>query len=88
MTVIQILDRTDLDATDTPVYLKDADPDGRGGRGSATFTPDLAQAKRFADVGAAIECWKAQSTKVPTRPDGKPNRPLTAYSITFVTVPE
>jgi hypothetical protein len=38
---------------------------------------------RFADLAAAVACWKRQSTVRPLRPDGKPNRPLTAFTITF-----
>ena len=38
---------------------------------------------KFADMSEAFECWKRQSTVCPLRADGKPNRPLTAFSITF-----
>jgi len=30
--------------------------------------------------------WMTQSTSKPLRPDGKPNRPLTAYSVAAVEV--
>jgi hypothetical protein len=63
-------------------YLEWSDPDARDGRGDDRWTDDLAKAKKFATFMDAMECWKAQSTVVPFRPDGKPNRPMTAYSVT------
>jgi hypothetical protein len=63
-------------------YLEWSDPDARDGRGDDRWTTDLAKAKKFATFMDAMECWKAQSTVVPFRPDGKPNRPMTAYSVT------
>lgn len=68
-------------------YLEWSDPNAKFGRGDDRWTPDLAKAKRFPNFRAAMECWKAQSTLVPTRPDGKPNRPMTAYSVTIEYVP-
>jgi len=62
-------------------YLEWSDPDARGGRGDDRWTPDFSKAKKFATFMDAMECWKAQSTVVPFRPDGKPNRPMTAYSV-------
>jgi hypothetical protein len=63
-------------------YLEWSDPDANRGMGEERWTNDLAKAKRFADFTEAMECWRAQSTVRPLRPDGKPNRPLTAYSVT------
>jgi hypothetical protein len=63
-------------------YLEWSDPDARDGMGDDRWTPDLAKAKRFPDFAAAMECWKAQSSIRPFRPDGRPNRPMTAYSVT------
>src|SRR5262245_63041462 len=68
-------------------YLEWSDPDARGGRGDDRWTSDLAKAKRFPSHEAAWMCWKAQSTRRPLRPDGKPNRPMTAYSVTIEEVP-
>src|SRR5262245_38683855 len=64
-------------------YLEWSDPDAKGGLGDDRWTPDLAKAKRFASQEAAWECWRAQGKKIPRRPDGKPNRPMTAYSVTI-----
>lgn len=62
-------------------YLQWSDPDAKDGMGDERWTSDLAKAKRFPSFMAAMQCWKAQSTIQPFRPDGAPNRPLTAYSI-------
>jgi hypothetical protein len=62
-------------------YLEFSDPDAKFGFGDERWTDDLAKAKRFASFREAMECWKAQSSVRPYRPDGKPNRPLTAFSV-------
>lgn len=46
------------------------------------FAHDRAHALRFASHIEAAECWRAVREPEPIRPwDGKPNRPLTAYSV-------
>lgn len=62
-------------------YLEWSDPDAHFGRGDDRWTFDIAKAKRFANFTEAMDCWKAQSTVRPLRPDGRPNRPLTAFSV-------
>jgi hypothetical protein len=62
-------------------YLEWSDPDARNGMGDDGWTPDLNRAQRFATFSDAMECWKAQSSVRPFRPDGRPNRPMTAYSV-------
>ena len=62
-------------------YLEWADPDAKDGFGDDRWTDDVAKAKRFPSLAAALECWKAQSTVRPFRDDGRPNRPMTAYSV-------
>jgi hypothetical protein len=69
-------------------YLLKFDPDAFGGRGLVDWTPDKARAIRFASMEEAAVCWRRQSARVPLRDDGRPNRPLTAYSITFEIVEE
>jgi hypothetical protein len=51
------------------------------GRGSVLFTLKPAAAKSFPGPSEALEFWRTQSKTVPMRPDGKPNRPLTAYTV-------
>lgn len=67
-------------------YLESFDFDGDE-QGYGEFTPDLAKAKRFADVGELMEFWRTQSRTRPKRPDGRPNRPLTALTISALRVP-
>lgn len=47
----------------------------------ASFTPDLAKAKRFADAGEAMAEWNRVRAVEPFRPDGKLNKPLTAITV-------
>lgn len=68
-------------------YLKAADVDAFDGRGSAEFTTNPAEAMTFPDMATAFAYWRRTSTVRPRRPDGKPNRPLTAYTVEFATVP-
>jgi hypothetical protein len=64
-------------------YLASYNPEGRGGEGLATWTPDPAQAMTFATAEAATSCYRAIPYNRPLRPDGKPNRPLTMFSVAF-----
>lgn len=61
-------------------WLESFDVDAHDGRGAATFTRDPSRALRFADHRAALATWKTRSRVRPWRDDGKPNRPLTAYT--------
>jgi hypothetical protein len=72
---------------DDGAWLVDYDPDGNGGTGDWTFTTNRAEARRFPSAAAALECWRQPSTVLPTRPDGKPNRPLTGFTISADRVP-
>lgn len=51
------------------------------GRGKAEFTKQVQQALKFKEAGEALRFWRQQSKTVPLRGDGKPNRPLTAYTM-------
>jgi hypothetical protein len=63
-------------------YVQDYTPDGNDGQGDLVLTARRELAKTYDDPMAAIEDWKATSTTHPVRDDGKPNRPLTAFTIT------
>lgn len=65
----------------TTRYLKSFWPDRRDGHGEIVFTDDPTEARRFESFAAVMECWKSQSKVRPLRPDGRPNRPLTAFTI-------
>jgi len=63
-------------------YLKGFDIEAYYGRGTAWFTTNVSEAYRFKSLGELFNTWKTQSKTTPYRPDGKPNRPLTAFNIT------
>jgi hypothetical protein len=63
-------------------YLAAYDPDDRAG--GWRWSPDLADAMVFADAGAAYSCWTAVCSRQPVRPDGQPNRPLTAFTVAMI----
>jgi hypothetical protein len=62
-------------------YVRDYQPEKHGGHGEATFTRDLERAKVFPDVASAWRFIGQQPRSRPTRPDGKPNRPLMAFTL-------
>ena len=64
-------------------YLASYDPEGDGGNGIAIWTRDPAQAMTFATGEAATDCYRAVPLNRPLRPDGRPNRPLTMFTVAF-----
>lgn len=56
--------------------------------GAVEVTPDPGEAILFKSQSDAFVLWRARSKSVPNRPDGYPNRPLTAYSIQIEMVPD
>lgn len=84
MKVIRIVDiagTQTLGGDPRGLYVVDCDVDAHGGRGEANFTADIGQAKKFEDSEHALIFYRRTSTIMPIRPDGRPNRPLTAYTI-------
>lgn len=63
-------------------YLKAYDPEAHDGRGEAIFTGDPGEALRF-EPGMAFVCWTLIPKSRPLRPDGRPNKPLTAFSVSI-----
>jgi hypothetical protein len=49
-------------------------------------TPNLDEATRYTST-EAFELWRSVDPRNPVRPDGRPNRPFTAFSIS-VSTPE
>ena len=72
-----------LNGADAPKgqYLKSYDPEAHDGQGFAEWTDDPSQAKKFISALDAHALWTTIPKSRPTRPDGRPNRPLTAFSI-------
>jgi hypothetical protein len=54
--------------------------------GMITLTPRLADARRFATASDAMLAWNTVSDRRPLRPDGRPNKPLTALTVTIEPV--
>jgi hypothetical protein len=67
-------------------YVKSYDPNAFDGRGDATFTKDITKALKFPDKSWAMRFAMHQPINRPFRADGKPNRPLTAFTLEFVDV--
>ena len=80
---------TRIQATSTGNWLKAFDPEfanqpGTFPTGHAEFSPNKDEALVFESRSKAFDFWWTQSRTVPRRPDGKANRPLTAFTVEFV----
>jgi hypothetical protein len=62
-------------------FLKAFDPDAHNGRGWAEWTSQRHLARRWNSPGEVLEFWRTVAKEHPVRADGKPNRPLTAFTI-------
>lgn len=58
--------------------------DDAAGRGAVVFTHEPAKARRFDTKTACFAAWSATHQRAPVRPDGRPNKPLTAYHAEFL----
>lgn len=67
-------------------YVCDFDVRAHSGLGMFPVTANANEAKAFDTVAAALQFWRTQSRVRPLRPDKKPNRPLTAFTVQFVTL--
>ena len=70
------------------LWLSSYDPEFAEGRGLCDWTDDPTAAARFPSMQAAMACYQVRCRRKPTRPDGQPNKPLTAYSVTIEPLPE
>jgi hypothetical protein len=64
-------------------YLKNYDPDYDRGLGWVEWTALRSQAMVFESFAAAVRTWQVTSAVRPQRADGLPNRPLTAFLVTY-----
>lgn len=62
-------------------FLMKFDPEAYNGRGHVETSPRLDDAIKFKDAASALAFYQTQSKVLPFRPDQRPNRPLTAYTI-------
>lgn len=67
-------------------FVKEFDPEFAGGMGYVVTTNYIDDAKFFEAADAAWRFWRQPSETRPLRADGKPNRPLTAYSVNILKV--
>jgi len=65
-------------------WLKFYNPAAHGGQGEILTTADPARALAFNDAAVALTVWRQS---VGTRADGKPNRPLTAFTVSIEPLP-
>jgi hypothetical protein len=64
-------------------WLKSYDPEAHDGRGEAIWTADKDQAMKFESQAIAMQLWLVVPRARPVRADGRPNKPLTAFSVTI-----
>lgn len=76
--------RTALDGA----YIRAYDPDAHNGYGHIIGTLNVNEALTFATAGEAFALYRSISRTKPFRPDGKPNRPLTSYTVEIINAPE
>lgn len=74
-------------------WLYAFDPDGGDENiayptGTVESGDDPAKAFRFATAKEAAALFRLESTRTPVRPDGRPNRPLTAFTVEITKLPE
>jgi hypothetical protein len=69
-------------------YLAAYDPDGMAGFGLMRTTQDPERAIHFHSVEVALETWNKASRVRPFRDDGRPNKPLTAFTVEFLSLAE
>jgi hypothetical protein len=63
-------------------YVQSFNPDLNEGYGDLVLTERIEDAMRFDSPADAFAFWKKQAAPpYHHRPDGKPNRPLTAFSV-------
>jgi hypothetical protein len=67
--------------SDLMYWLAEADVEDCDGRGSVSLSRLPGEALTFPSQSAAMEFWRRQSTRRPLRFDGRPNRPLTAFTV-------
>jgi hypothetical protein len=65
----------------TDMYLSGYDPEFHGGDGRAEWTTERSQALTFPTMLDAVSFARQIPGAKPLRPDGKPNRPLTAFHL-------
>jgi hypothetical protein len=68
-------------------FVKSWDAEAHDGRGDVEWTIEPSEALRFRSQMDAFEAWMTVPASRPTRPDGKDNRPFTAFTISVEPAP-
>lgn len=76
-----VIECFDIPTWDYAGMVRGFDPEFADGDGWIDLTQDKSEALRFTDFLDAVDCWKMASRRKPVREDGKPNRPMTTYTI-------
>ena len=66
-------------------YVKSFDPEAFQGRGDVIATMNKNDAMHFDSFTQAHAFWNQQSKLRPLRPDGRPNKPLTAFTVEIIS---
>lgn len=69
------------------LYLQSYDLEVNPLSGGVVLTADRRQAMTWATPTMASTAWREPSGLVPLRDDGKPNRPLTAFTVEIEVLP-
>jgi hypothetical protein len=69
-------------------WLASYDPEFAAGQGFVETTRSLERAARFPSQQAAYACYRYVPRARRTRPDGKLNRPLTAWTVMVEPAPD
>jgi len=69
-----------------PLFIVECDFDAYDGQGAVMFSNAPGRAKHFDTFAEAFEYWRGISKVRPIRTDGKPNRPLTAFTVEILTI--
>lgn len=67
-------------------FVESYDPSAYKGRGFATFTDDPQRAMKFASPENAYDFMNQVPPELPVRPDGKPNRPIRAFTLEIANI--
>jgi len=68
-------------------WLREYNPEDVSGQGSVEITQDPLRAKRYPSFSDALTELDRVPENRPTRSDGKPNRPLSAYIVLCIPIP-
>lgn len=72
---------SELPPADVEVFLASYDPEANGGQGEMIWTTNREDAMTFESVKDAVALYRSVPKSAPIRLDGKPNRPLTAFTV-------